>query len=179
MDLLNKYSHKLVTLEKLINIIGKSPRKRKTILCHGVFDVVHPGHVRHLHYAKTQADILVVSCTSDKFIDKGIYRPHIPENMRASNLAAFEMVDYVLIDNNKRPLKLLKKLKPDLFAKGFEYNAKLYWHYQAHHSCRDPGNVTLFSFGCAFRKRYVAQTKQVHTHTHTIAKLREGGVKDY
>ena len=124
MDFLNKYSHKSITLENLIKIIGKPPRKKKVILCHGVFDIVHPGHVRHLTYAKSQADIMIVSCTSDKFIDKGIYRPHIPERMRASNLAAFEMVDYVLIDDNKSPIKLLNRLKPDFFAKGFEYTSK-------------------------------------------------------
>ncbi len=124
MDFLNKYSHKLIKIEDLIKNIGKFPRKKKTILCHGVFDVVHPGHVRHLTYAKSQADIMIVSCTGDKFIDKGIYRPHIPQKMRALNLAAFEMVDFVLIDENKKPLNLLKKLKPDYFAKGFEYTSK-------------------------------------------------------
>ena len=124
MSLLNKYSRKLVNINNLIKKIRKFSRKKKTILCHGVFDVVHPGHIRHLTYAKSQADILIVSCTGDKFIDKGIYRPHIPQKMRALNLAAFEMVDYVLIDENKKPLNLLRKLKPDLFAKGFEYTSK-------------------------------------------------------
>ena len=123
MDLLDKYSHKLIKIEDLIKVI-KRFSKKKTILCHGVFDIVHPGHVRHLTYAKSQADIMIVSCTGDKFIDKGIYRPHIPQKMRALNLAAFEMVDYVLIDENKKPLNLLKKLKPDYFAKGFEYTSK-------------------------------------------------------
>ena len=66
----------------------------------------------------------MVSCTSDKFIDKGVYRPHIPQKMRALNLAALEMVDFVLIDDNKKPLNLLNKLKPDFFAKGFEYTSK-------------------------------------------------------
>ena len=116
MDLLNKYSNKLIGIEQLLKIIGKFPRKKKTILCHGVFDVVHPGHIRHLTYAKSQAEIMIVSCTGDKFIDKGIYRPHIPQKMRALNLAAFEIVDYVLIDENKKPLNLLRKLKPDFFA---------------------------------------------------------------
>ena len=68
------------------------------IVCHGVFDVVHPGHVRHLAYAKSKATILVVSVTADKYINKGSYRPHIPEKIRASNLATFEMVDFVIID---------------------------------------------------------------------------------
>jgi rfaE bifunctional protein kinase chain/domain len=118
------YMKKILDLPQLQKIIGNFPRKKKVVLCHGVFDIVHPGHIRHLTYAKSQADILIVSCTGDKFIDKGIYRPHIPQNMRASNLAAFEMVDYVLIDENKKPLNLLKRLKPDYFAKGFEYTSK-------------------------------------------------------
>ena len=124
MDLYKKYSHKLVKIDFIKKKVGKFPRKNKIILCHGVFDIVHPGHIRHLTYAKSQCDILVVSCTSDKFIDKGVYRPHIPQKMRALNLAALEMVDFVLIDDNKKPLNLLNKLKPDLFAKGFEYTSK-------------------------------------------------------
>jgi len=81
--------------------------------------------LRHLIYAKSKSDLLVVSITSDKFINKGIYRPHVPENLRAINLAAFEIVDYVVIDNNKTPINLLKYLKPNLFAKGFEYSDSL------------------------------------------------------
>jgi len=123
-DIKNLYLKKILELSQLQKIIGNFPRKKKVVLCHGVFDIVHPGHIRHLDYAKSQADILIVSCTGDKFIYKGIYRPHIPQRIRASNLAAFEMVDYVLIDENKKPLNLLKKLKPDFFAKGFEYTSK-------------------------------------------------------
>jgi len=118
-----KYSNKIILLKKLKKIVGNFPRKRKTILCHGNFDVVHPGHVRHLTYAKSKADILIVSITADKFIKKGKYRPFVPENLRALNLAAFQMVDYVFIDYNEKPLKTLNYLKPDLFAKGFEYNS--------------------------------------------------------
>ena len=123
-DIKNLYLKKILELSQLQKIIGNFPRKKKVVLCHGVFDIVHPGHIRHLDYAKSQADILIVSCTGDKFIDKGIYRPHIPQRIRASSLAAFEMVDYVLINENKKPLNLLKKLKPNFFAKGFEYTSK-------------------------------------------------------
>ena len=120
----NSYQKKILEVSQLKKIVGNFPRKKKVVLCHGVFDIVHPGHIRHLTYAKSQAEILIVSCTGDKFIEKGIYRPHIPQNMRASNLAAFEVVDYVVIDENKKPLKLLNQLKPDYFAKGFEYTSK-------------------------------------------------------
>ena len=93
-------------------------------MCHGNFDVVHPEHIRHLAHAKSKADILIVSITKDKYISKGIYRPHVPENLRALNLAALEMVDFVVIDQEAKPIKLLMQLKPNLFAKGFEYSGK-------------------------------------------------------
>lgn len=115
-----KYRHKILDL----NNLKKKIKDKKFVLCHGVFDVVHPGHIRHLAYAKTKADILVVSITNDKFVSKGIYRPHVPHDVRAANLAAFEMVDYVTIDDNKLSHSIIKKLKPNFFAKGFEYSAK-------------------------------------------------------
>jgi len=118
-----KYYKKIVNLRTLKKILGRRPRKEKVILCHGNFDVVHPGHVRHLTYAKSKADKLIVSITADKFIQKGIYRPFVPQNIRAINIAAFEMVNYVIIDDNKKPLNLIRDLKPDYFAKGFEYNS--------------------------------------------------------
>ena len=94
-------------------------------MCHGVFDVVHPGHIRHLAFAKSKAEILVASLTSDKFVTKGRYRPHIPESLRAYSLSAFDMVDFVVIDDNPKPLETIKYLKPDFFAKGFEYSDDL------------------------------------------------------
>ena len=118
-----KYFKKIVNLKTLKRLLGRRPRKEKVILCHGNFDVVHPGHVRHLTYAKSKADKLIVSITADKFIQKGIYRPFVPQNIRAMNLAAFEMVNYVIIDTNKKPLNLIKNIKPDFFAKGFEYTS--------------------------------------------------------
>ena len=119
----NKYFKKIIDIQKLKKILGNRPRKNKVILCHGNFDVVHPGHVRHLTYAKSKAKILVVSITADAFIKKGVYRPFVPEDIRAQNLAAFEMVDHVIIDNIEKPLKILNILKPDFFAKGFEYSS--------------------------------------------------------
>ena len=119
----SKYFKKIIEIKKLKKILGNRPRKNKVILCHGNFDVVHPGHVRHLTYAKSKAKILIVSITADAFIKKGVYRPFVPEDIRAQNLAAFEMVDYVIIDNNEKPLKILNILKPDFFAKGFEYSS--------------------------------------------------------
>jgi len=122
-EFFEKYKHKLKTVSELLELVGPFPREKRVILCHGVFDVVHPGHVRHLAFAKTKADVLIVSLTADKHIKKGTYRPHIPERLRALNLAAFEMVDFVLIDEEATPLRNLAELKPDFFAKGFEYTS--------------------------------------------------------
>ena len=119
-----KYQYKIKTPEELLQAVGSRPRQEKVIFCHGVFDIVHPGHVRHFAYAKTKADIVVVSITADQHIKKGVYRPHIPEGLRALNLAAFEMVDYVVIDKEAKPLKNLELIQPDFFAKGFEYTSK-------------------------------------------------------
>jgi rfaE bifunctional protein kinase chain/domain len=125
MDAASKrmFSHKIKTAEELKDLIGPRPRKKKVIMCHGTFDVVHPGHVRHLLYAKTKADILVGSLTADEHIMKGNLRPYVPEDLRAINLAALEMVDYVVIDRDPTPLRNLGLIQPDYFAKGYEYTA--------------------------------------------------------
>ena len=122
-SLTDQYSHKIKSVEDLSLILGPHPRKKKVIMCHGVFDVVHPGHLRHLIYAKSKADILVASLTADVHIRKGDYRPHVPQDLRALNLAAYEIVDYVVIDTNGTPIKNISALQPDFFAKGYEYTA--------------------------------------------------------
>ena len=60
-------------------------------MCHGTFDIVHPGHIRHLLYAKSKGDILVASLTADAHIAKANFRPFVPQELRAFNLAALEM----------------------------------------------------------------------------------------
>lgn len=119
----DRYRHKIKTAAELAALIGARPRKKKVIMCHGVFDVVHPGHLRHLLYAKNKADILIASLTADMHITKGKHRPHVPQELRALNLAAFEIIDYVVIDEEATPLKNLGLIQPDFFAKGYEYTA--------------------------------------------------------
>lgn len=114
-------SKKIVTSKQLLEAVGNFPRQRKVIMCHGTFDLVHPGHLRHLQYAKSQADILVVSVTADRHISKANYRPMIPQELRAYNLAAIEFVDYVLIDNEPTPIRNIEHIQPDFFAKGYDY----------------------------------------------------------
>jgi rfaE bifunctional protein kinase chain/domain len=116
-----QYQRKIKTADELRAIVGPRPRPRKVIMCHGVFDIVHPGHIRHLLYAKSKADILIASITADEHITKGNVRPYVPEELRAINLAAFEMIDYVVIDRESKPISNLLHIQPDYFAKGYEY----------------------------------------------------------
>lgn len=118
-----RYAHKIKTPEQLRDILGPMPRARRAIMCHGVFDVVHPGHLRHLIYAKGKADILIASITADRHITKGLHRPHVPQDLRALNLAAFELIDYVVIDPNATPIDNIRIIQPDFLAKGYEYTA--------------------------------------------------------
>ena len=116
------FERKIKTPQQLREILGPPPRAQKVIMCHGTFDLVHPGHIRHLIYAKSKAHILVASLTSDAFIEKANHRPFVPQELRAMNLAALEVVDYVVIDNNAKPLENLRIIQPDYFAKGYEYS---------------------------------------------------------
>ena len=115
------YRRKIKTRDELHALLGPRPRAKKVIMCHGTFDLVHPGHIRHLMYAKSKADILVASLTSDAHISKANYRPFVPQQLRAMNLAALEVVDYVIVDDDPKPLENLALLQPDYFAKGYEY----------------------------------------------------------
>ena len=117
------YRDKILTSNSLLKKIGRYPRSKgyKIAMCHGVFDLVHPGHIRHLAYAKTQADLLIVSITSDVHVHKDSLRPYVPQQLRAENLAALQIVDYVIIDTEPTPIKNIEKIKPDFFVKGYEY----------------------------------------------------------
>jgi len=87
-------------------------------LCHGVFDILHYGHVRHLQWAKAQCDVLVVSVTPDKYVDKGPGRPIFPLETRIRMLLALRCVDYVLSSESADAVKVIDTLKPDYYIKG-------------------------------------------------------------
>jgi rfaE bifunctional protein kinase chain/domain/rfaE bifunctional protein nucleotidyltransferase chain/domain len=114
-------SHKVKTAEEIAAAVGPLPRTKKVIMCHGTFDLVHPGHVRHLLYAKSKGDVLIASLTADAHIAKANFRPFVPQELRAFNLAALEVVDYVVVDPDPTPLKNIGIIQPDYFAKGYEY----------------------------------------------------------
>lgn len=116
---------KIVGADELAQRVGVPPRTEVLVMCHGTFDLVHPGHLRHLAYAKSRGDRLVVSLTADAHVTKANMRPYVPEELRALNLAALELVDYVVIDGAPEPVGLISYLQPDIFIKGFEYSESL------------------------------------------------------
>lgn len=115
---------KVKSIDELAEILEKHRSENKKIVhCHGVFDLLHIGHIRHMEQAKRLGDILVVTITPDRYVDKGPHRPAFGEQLRAEALASLNLVDYVAINNWKTAENTLRKLRPHLFAKGAEFKA--------------------------------------------------------
>jgi rfaE bifunctional protein kinase chain/domain/rfaE bifunctional protein nucleotidyltransferase chain/domain len=113
---------KIVPVEKLVEIRQELAAKGAVVVqCHGCFDIVHPGHIRYLKFAREQGDRLIVSVSGDRVVGKGVDRPYIDERLRMENLAALEFVDYVCLDENDWAGPILEKLRPDVYVKGKEY----------------------------------------------------------
>lgn len=113
---------KIKTLDELAGITRALKGENKCIvLCHGVFDLLHPGHIEHLEAAKRQGDILIVTVTPDEYVGKGPGRPAFNQRLRAESVAALECVDFVAINEWPTAVETIKKLKPDVYAKGSDY----------------------------------------------------------
>jgi rfaE bifunctional protein kinase chain/domain/rfaE bifunctional protein nucleotidyltransferase chain/domain len=118
----SNYQTKIKNFPALIREIAKHKKDGKIIVhCHGVFDLIHPGHIRHLESAKNHGDILIVTITADKFVNKGPGRPIFNQDLRAEVLASIETVDYVAVVNSFSAIDSIKKLKPDYYVKGPDY----------------------------------------------------------
>src|SRR5437868_588138 len=92
-------SSKIRSLADLGKIAAGARADGRTVAqCHGVFDVLHLGHVRHFEIGRRSADILIVTLTGDQYVNKGPGRPIFSEALRAEMLAALECVDYVAIN---------------------------------------------------------------------------------
>jgi len=113
---------KIYSLEKLTKIISSlKQNSNKISLCHGVFDLLHPGHIYHFEQAKKKADILVVSITSDKKVLKGPGKPYFNQRHRSHSLSSLQLVDYIVVSNDQSAVNVIKKLKPDFYVKGSDY----------------------------------------------------------
>jgi len=115
-------NQKIKNLDELALILQKLKNSGKKIIhCHGVFDLMHPGHVRHFHAAKALGDILIVTITPDNHVNKGPGRPVFTEELRAESIAALECVNYVAINLWPKAAETIIKLKPDVYVKGNDY----------------------------------------------------------
>jgi rfaE bifunctional protein nucleotidyltransferase chain/domain len=113
---------KLHSLEDLAAVLERLRAAGKRVVhCHGVFDLLHIGHVRHFEQAKQLGDVLVVTLTPDRFVNKGVGRPAFPETLRAEFLASLGCVDYVAVNHWASAVETIRLLKPAVFAKGSEF----------------------------------------------------------
>lgn len=115
-------SRKIISLNEAVKLIKTAQDRTETVVvCHGCFDIVHPGHIRHLQQAAKFGDRLLVTITRDLDLAKGESRPLIPQELRAENLAALDCVSWVAVNHHSTAKELLDELKPDVYVKGREY----------------------------------------------------------
>ena len=113
---------KIKKLEELTKIIADLKHNGKKIVhCHGVFDLLHIGHIKHFEEAKTFGDVLVVSITPDEFVNKGPNRPAFTTSLRLESLSALESVDYVVANNWPTAEEIIKIIQPNVYCKGPDY----------------------------------------------------------
>jgi rfaE bifunctional protein kinase chain/domain/rfaE bifunctional protein nucleotidyltransferase chain/domain len=111
----------LLTSELQKKIQENKKLGKKIVLCHGVFDLLHYGHINHFEQAKSYGDILIVSLTPDQFVNKGPLRPAFKEKIRMKALASLQIVDFVYLNNSPSAVEAINKLKPDIYCKGSDY----------------------------------------------------------
>jgi len=115
-------SDKIKTLDELADTIRVLKEQGNIIVhCHGVFDLLHPGHIQHFEAAKREGSILIVTVTPDEYVDRGPGRPVFNQRLRAESIAALECVDYVAINEWSTAVEAIKKLKTDVYVKGSDY----------------------------------------------------------
>jgi rfaE bifunctional protein kinase chain/domain/rfaE bifunctional protein nucleotidyltransferase chain/domain len=94
---------------------------KRIVLAHGVFDLLHIGHIRHLQEARTFGDVLVVTLTEDRHVNKGPHRPAFPEGLRAEAIAALDVVDFVSISRFPSAVEMIELTRPSVYVKGPDY----------------------------------------------------------
>jgi rfaE bifunctional protein kinase chain/domain/rfaE bifunctional protein nucleotidyltransferase chain/domain len=110
---------KIFSLEELLKALHKERvKEKKIVLCHGVFDLLHVGHIKHFKEAKKLGDILVVTLTPDIYVNKGPKRPAFSEKLRIEAIASLDVVDYVALNSTPTAINIIQKIKPNIYCKG-------------------------------------------------------------
>ncbi|MBW2712999.1 MAG: adenylyltransferase/cytidyltransferase family protein [Deltaproteobacteria bacterium] len=121
-----KARDKILSAQEAANRLRSARRRgERVVFTNGCFDLMHVGHVRSLEEARSFGDQLVVAVNSDasvRSLDKGSERPFVPARQRAELIASLECVDVVIIFGASTPLSLIKKIQPDVLAKGGDWS---------------------------------------------------------
>ena len=113
---------KFIDFDKLIKRVQNLKSKgKKVVLCHGCFDLMHPGHIKYFQAARKMGDVLIVTLTPDIYVDKGPGRPVFNQNLRAESIAALSCVNYVAINKWPTAEETIRVLRPDMYVKGQEF----------------------------------------------------------
>lgn len=116
---------KILAGDTIIAILRVLRRSNKIIvLAHGCFDWLHYGHLLHLQEAKNLGDILIVSITTDQFVDKGLGRPIFNQRQRAEMVAALECVDFVVFSDSPDAVQNINLIRPLFYVKGRDYQSE-------------------------------------------------------
>ena len=97
------------------------PLKERLVLCHGCWDLLHIGHIRHLQEARALGDRLLVSVTADEHVKKGLGRPHFNQNERVEALKALDCVDDAFVCQFGTGAEVIEAIRPAIYCKGIDY----------------------------------------------------------
>lgn len=112
---------KILPFENAPEILAAVREGKTVVHCHGTFDLIHPGHIYHLEEARALGDLLVVTLTGEKHVNKGPGRPYFNDHLRAKALAALACVDYVVVVPYPAAVEAIECVRPDVYCKGKEY----------------------------------------------------------
>lgn len=118
----NATTKKIRNIERLAEALTEYRNQgQKIVHCHGVFDILHIGHIRYLEQAKRLGDVLVVTVTPDRYVDRGPGRPVFNESLRAESIASLHFVDYVAVNQWPTAVEAIRLIKPDFYVRGADF----------------------------------------------------------
>jgi rfaE bifunctional protein nucleotidyltransferase chain/domain len=174
---------KIASLAELARVAEQARQTGANIVhAHGTFDLLHLGHVRHLEAARRLGDVLIVTLTADRHVNKGPGRPVFTEALRAEMLANLEYVDWVAINPAPDAVNVITALKPDIYVKGQDYQnpqgditGKILTEreaVEAHGGCIHFTDEATFSSTELINRHFNVFEPHVREH---LAQLRDGG----
>ena len=116
----------MLSIPEVIALVDARRRQgQRIVFTNGVFDLLHPGHVRYLQAARREGEVLIVGLNSDRSVraNKGPSRPIMPEHERAEVLEALACVDAVVVFDEETPDAIIRHVQPDVLVKGADWAA--------------------------------------------------------